>query len=305
MRYNRLDLNLLIALDALLEERSVSRAAQRVFLSQPAMSNALGRLREHYGDELVVSVGRRMVLTERGESLQREVRDLMLRIQQVAQPGSKFDPTTDRRTFSIAASDYFSLVVLPELLQYCAVHAPAICLDVQPLSPRLSDEIDRGDVDLLIIPDVYRFSQHCSQTLFQDIWVCVAAADNDVVRKGLTSDAYFSASHVVKRENNTMFQPLDEMVLSRRRVVRNVYAKVPQYGLLAPAVSGTPHLATVQKRMAELFAKTFPIQLLPLPIELPPLIELMQWHELREADSGHQWLREAVALVCRRIGDRP
>lgn len=304
MRYNRLDLNLLVALDALLTERSVSRAAERVFLSQPAMSNALARLRAHYGDELIVPIGRRMVLTERGSSLQREVREVrevMLRIHQVAQPADRFDPATHSRTFKIAASDYFALVFLPELLRHCAEHAPSICLDVQTLSPKLSEELDRGDIDLLIVPEVFRFAQHPSRQLFEEHWVCVADKANKAVGRVLTEEKYLACTHVVKRENHAMFQPMDELVLGRRKLLRRVAGKVPQYGLLPPAVVGTAHLATVQRRLADHFAAFLPIRILALPMEFPPLVELMQWHQVRDADLGHRWLRETVAHVCARM----
>jgi len=299
MRFNKLDLNLLVALDALLDERSVSRAAERVFLSQPAMSNALARLRTHYGDDLIVAVGRRMVLTERGAALQSQVRELMLQIQRVTQADERFDPATDERKFTIAASDYFSVIVLPPLLRHCAEHAPRVSIDVSPLSPKLSEELDRGEIDLLIVPDVYTFAQHPSEKLFSDEWVCVVWSGNRSIHRPLSEADYLAAQHVVKRENHNMFQPMDELVLGRKRVVRRIAAKLPQYSLVPHAVVGTERLATVQGRLARELQVSLPIEIFPMPFDFPALVERMQWHSLRENDLGNRWLREAVLSVCR------
>lgn len=298
MRLNRLDLNLLIALDALLDEASVSRAAERVFLSQPAMSNALARLRAHFGDQLIVPIGRRMMLTELGISMKGEVRDVMLRIQRLTDTAQGFDAKTEARTFSLAASDYFVLVALPRVLAYCAVHAPAIRFDIHPLSGRLSDELDRGDIDLLIVPDVFASPAHPKEELFADHWVCMIDRSSALAGIELDRKAYLDAEHVVKRENNAHFPPMEEWVFNQQGIVRRVAVRVPQYGLLPPCLVGTERIATVQSRLADLYAAWLPLAIRPVPITIDPLLEMMQWHSYRQADFGNQWLREMVKLTC-------
>ncbi|OVZ64738.1 hypothetical protein CDO44_00570 [Pigmentiphaga sp. NML080357] len=298
MRYHKLDLNLLVALDALLEEGNVSRAAERIYLSQPAMSSALARLREHFGDQLLVPIGRRMVLTERAQTLRGEVRAILLRIQQVTQPLGGFDPANAERTFSIAASDYFSIVVLPHLLAYCSQHAPGVHLDVYPLSPRLSEGLERGDIDLLIVPSIYALPDYPQSTLFEDPWVAAAWSDNPLIGDTLDEERYFALEHVIKRENHAMFPPLDERMLSGLKRRRKVASSVPQYSLLPMCLPGTPYLATVQAGLARLYAQWLPLRLMALPLAIPPLIEIMQWPHHKIGDHGIRWLRESVAHVC-------
>ncbi|MBP7566151.1 MAG: LysR family transcriptional regulator [Burkholderiaceae bacterium] len=299
MRYHKLDLNLLVALDALLEESSVSRAADRVFITQSAMSNALGRLRRHFGDDLIVQVGRRMVLTERAQALRAEVRAILMRIQQVTRPADSFEPGTAQRVFRVAASDYFSMVVLPPLLQYLGAQAPQVGLDVMPLGARLSDELERGDVDLLIVPRLYAVKNYPVQVLFEDPWVCVTWSRNTLPGRKLTLARFLAMEHVAKRENHPSFPPLEEWELDRQKISRKVAIRVPQYGLLPLAVIGTQRVATVQSQVAGLYRRwRLPLSIHRCPFACPPLEESMQWHPVRESDAGHAWLREAIATVC-------
>lgn len=298
MRHNKLDLNLLVALDALLQEGSVSRAADRVFLTQPAMSNALARLRRHFNDELVVPVGRRMVLTEKATALKDEVRAILLRITEVTRPVDPFEPGSARRQFRIAASDYFCSVIIPGLLERLAHEAPGIALDVLPLSPRLSEELERGEVDLLISPSIYAAAGFPSRTLFEDDWVCVAWKGSKAPGRRLTLERYLALEHVAKRENHPSFPPMDELEVTRRKLDRKVVARLPQYGLLPMAIVGTDRLATVQRRLAELAVQSLPLAIHRCPFECASLVETMQWHSMRETDSGHQWLRDAVHAAC-------
>lgn len=298
MRHHRLDLNLLVALDALLEEASVSRAAERVFLSQPAMSNALGRLRRHFDDELLVSVGRGMVLTEKAERLKGEVREILLRIQTVTQPADRFDPGTARRHFRVAASDYFSSVAVPALVEHLARSAPGVSLEVLPLSPRVGEELERGEVDLLIAPSVYVAKGHPAQLLFEDEWVCVAWTGNARLNKRLSLAQFLALEHVVKRENHPAFPPLDKLALSRHDLNRQIGVSLPQYMLLPMAVVGTDRIATVQGRLARLFAASSPLRIFKCPVAIAPLQESIQWHSMRDTDSGLQWMRRTLAEVC-------
>lgn len=304
MRYQKLDLNLLVALDALLEESSVSRAADRVFITQSAMSNALGRLRRHFGDELIVQVGRRMVLTEHAKSLRAEVRAILMRIQHVTRPADQFDPTTAQRVFKVAASDYFAMVVLPPLLRHLGKHAPHIGLDVMPLSARLSDELERGDVDLLIVPRIYAVKNYPVQVLFEDPWVCVTWNRNTLPGRSFTLAKFLTMEHVAKRENHPHFPPMDEWELERQKLSRQVTVRVPQYGLLPLAVIGTQRVATVQTQLAQLYRRwRLPLSIHRCPFPCPPLEETMQWHPVRESDAGHLWLRKAIGEVCEALPD--
>lgn len=299
MRYHRLDLNLLVALDALLEESSVSRAAERVFITQSAMSNALGRLRRHFGDELVTQVGRRMVLTEKGHQLRPEVRTILLKIQAVTQPSVEFDPQSASKEFRIGASDYFGMVVLPKLVAHLSHHAPRIQVEAMPLTARLFEDVERGDIDLLVVPRRYAVKNLPLQSLFEDEWSCVTWNQCRLPPGGLSLKAYADMEHVAKRDNSPNFPSVIELDMASRKLKRHIAVRVPHYGLVPLMVIDTQRVATVQTRIAQMYVKwKLPLMLHPCPFPVSPLEEAMQWHPMRENDTGHQWFRGTVASVC-------
>lgn len=299
MRHHRLDLNLLVALDALLEESSVSRAADRVFITQSAMSNALGRLRKHFGDDLITKVGRRMVLTERGQQLRPEIRAILLKIQQVAQPAVAFDPLTAQMEFRIGASDYFGMVALPQLIEHLSQHAPHITVEVLPLTARLFEDVERGDVDLLVIPSRYTVKNLSVEVLFEDEWCCVTWSGFNLARRALTLEKFLALEHVAKRDNSPNFPSVIELDLARKRLQRQIAVRVPHYGLVPLMVIGTERVATVQARIAKMYVNwNLPLTLHSCPFPSSAIDESMQWHPMREQDTSHQWLRTTVAQVC-------
>lgn len=299
MRYNRLDLNLLVALDALLEESSVSRAAERVFITQSAMSNALGRLRRHFGDELITQVGRKMVLTERGQQLRPQVRSILLKVQEVAQPSAEFNPATARKEFRIGASDYFGMVVLPQLVAHMSQHAPRIALEVVPLTARLFEDIERGDIDLLVVPSRYAVRNLPLQSLFEDEWCCVTWDQSRLPRDGLTLPTFLQREHVAKRDNSPNFPSVVELDLQALKLARDIAIRVPHYGLVPLMVIGTDRVATVQTRIARAYQHwSLPLRMHACPFPTTPLDEAMQWHPMRERDMSHRWLRETVSQIC-------
>lgn len=302
MRHNRLDLNLLVALDALLEESSVSRAAERVFITQSAMSNALARLRKHFGDELITQVGRRMVLTERGQQLRPEVRAILLKIQEVAQPSAEFDPATARKEFRIGASDYFGMVALPQLIAHLSRHAPHVDIEVLPLTARLFEDVERGDLDLLVVPRLYAMKNLPIRSLFEDEWACVTWKKFELPGGAFTLQTFLALQHVAKRDNSPNFPSVIELEMENRKLDRKVAVRVPHYGLVPLMVIGTERVATVQARVARMYMKwRLPLALHACPFPCAPLEETMQWHPMREKDEGHRWLRDTVAKICNGI----
>ena len=157
---NQFDLNLLVALDALLMEKSVTRAGVRMHLSQSAMSDPLARLRRAFEDDLLVPIGRRMDLTPLGRELVQPVRDILLQIRNTMTTRAKFDAATSERHFSIAVSDYVTTILLQELLQRLASSAPHATFDLQPIGPRAIEDLERGHLDFLIAPRGYESPLH-------------------------------------------------------------------------------------------------------------------------------------------------
>ena len=175
------DLNLLVALDALLRECNVTQAGNRLNLSQPAMSGALARLRSHFQDELLVSVGRRMVRTPLGDELVQPVRDILLQVRGTLEARSGFDPATSTRHLTIAASDYVIAILMADALRRVRCEAPHITFDLRPLGPRADEALDNAELDFLIAPASAEFEAHASEVLFEDSFTCVAWSGNSAV----------------------------------------------------------------------------------------------------------------------------
>ncbi|NRR31693.1 LysR family transcriptional regulator [Oxalobacteraceae bacterium] len=297
MRFKRLDLNLLVALDILLEECSVTRAASRLHLSQSATSGTMARLREYFADELLVPVGRQMVRTPLGASLCEPVRAVLLKIQSTIETKPGFDPLTSTRHFRIIASDYPVTVLLTECARRLAERAPHVTLEVIAPDDTMQELVARAEVDLVIIPEKYLIEEHPSEVLFEDTHVCAVWAGNESVGKGLTLAQYLAAGHVATNFGRRRGPSIDELYLQhsgyarRIEVTTNSFNTVPQY------LIGTGRIATMHKRLAEVFTGFYPLRLLPSPIPIPVLVETMQWHRSLEFDLAHLWLRALLREV--------
>src|SRR3984893_1218925 len=197
MHFHKLDLNLLVALDTLLEERSVSRAATRQHLSQSAMSSALSRLREYFGDELLVSVGRRMEPTALALSLAPQVRNILQQVRFTIETRPTFDPATAQHRFRIMTSDFLIEVLLADVVRQLATTAPGIQLEIMQSGETARAAFLRGDLDLIIAPDRNLVNEHPSTLLFEETFSCVVWAGNDSVSDPLTIQQYLAMSHVI------------------------------------------------------------------------------------------------------------
>jgi DNA-binding transcriptional LysR family regulator len=193
----RLDLNQLVVLDAVLTERSVKRAAERLYLSPPPASCALARLRDYFKDELLVQIGKTMVLTPKAETMQKPVRDVLLQIQAITTMDSAFDPMTSTRKITIEASDYVMNVFLAEVLRQAWHEAPEMQFDLRLIGTHSHSDLDNGEVDMLTGPDFFASPGHPSEPLCQDTWSCLTWVGNTGVRNTLSLDEYPSLGHVI------------------------------------------------------------------------------------------------------------
>lgn len=292
MRYQRLDLNLLVALRALLTERSVTRAALSVHVTQSAMSGILARLREYFEDPLIVQVGRRMDLTQLGQSLQEPVNDLLVRIDTTLGTRPEFDAATTRRRFSIMASDYVISVLLADVLQRVHFEAPGVAIELRLPSKDSTAQLESGDLDLLVTPELFTATGHASAPLFEDDYCVVAdRANHDV--NGTISLAQFSALRHVCYESQG--KPFFETWFERTHgEIRQVELTAHSFQLLPLLVLGTKRVATMHAHMAERIAATMPVKLVRLDFAVPRIVEVLQWHKLRDLDPGSQWLRQMI-----------
>ena len=289
MRFKGLDLNLLVALDALLEERNVSVAGSRVCLSQSAMSGALSRLREYFNDELLVSQGRRMLLTPRAESLIAPLKMTLMHIRTTIAVEQDFVPATSRRTLTIAASDYAIAVLLAPATVELAACAPHIRFDFEPVGREAALKLEQGDLDLFVTLNQYLCPDHPRTQLFEDEYVAIAAADNTLIGDSLSAEQYFSLGHVAVRFADAQNPAFEEWFVRAALKPRRVEVVTPLFGNVPLFLVGTNRLATVHRRLAEHFARFYPIRILPVPFDIPRVRQMAQWHELNSHDECIRW----------------
>lgn len=300
MNLRSVDLNLLVVLDALLTERNVSRAGDRIGLTQSAMSAALARLRELLDDPLLVRVGRGLVLTRNAEELIIPVRETLDRIEQTLLQKPRFDPATDARTFSISASDYAGLVLLTPLVRALATEAPNVVIHLLPRSRDAARMLQTGQADLVIEPsELFGNSGFPSTVLLSDRWLCAADAGNSLVSPaGLTCEQFLELPHLVygigiDRQLNLADQHLASMDIQRR-----IHVTVESF-LLAPfLIEGTPLISLVLERAVRALGSYANIRLFEPPFALPDIHESMYWHPRHTTDAAHLWLRGRLREIA-------
>ncbi|WP_192180209.1 LysR family transcriptional regulator [Mesorhizobium amorphae] len=294
MRFKGLDLNLLVVLDALLSERGLTAAARRIRLSQPAMSAAVARLRDFFHDELFTMSGRERILTPRAEALAPAVRDALLRIQGSIISWDPFDPAQSDRRFRILLSDFVTLVFFEKVVERVAREAPAVSFELLPVDDSPDELLRRGDIDFLILPDLFKSSAHSRVALFDETLVCVGCAANKQLPRQLTFERYMSMKHVVVKFGRLLKPSIEEWFLLEHGLKRRVEVAVQGFSMIPPMVSGTDRIATMPLRLVKHFEKTFPLQIVDLPLPLPGFTETVQWPALHNSDPASIWLREIM-----------
>lgn len=294
-----LDLNLLVLLRALLAERSVTRAAARVGLSQSAASHALARLRDIYGDPLLVRSGRGLEATPRALALGPILERCLAELEGTVAGPTTFDPRSSRRAFSFGLADYGQALLVGPLLTRLSEEAPGIDLEVSSL-PDLVDLVQKGELDLAVVVQGDLRSNLSATTLLKDTFACIVRRDHPVLgqRRKLDLSAYLELRHVVVAPTGSPGSIVDT-VLARRGLARRVAARIPSF-LAAPfVVATTDMINTGPARLAERFADLHPVRVLPPPLELPTFHLRLVWHRRFDQDPAHRWLRTLISSVAR------
>lgn len=294
-----LDLNLLKALDALLDERSVTRAAERLSLTQPAVSGMLTRLRDSFGDPLFVRAQRGIVPTLRAQQLAQPVKQLLGDIELLLQPPA-FDPTSASLTIRIAATDYALRAVAVPFLRELRTRAPNIRVALQPVDhQQLPGQLERGDVDLaLITPQDTAPGLHEVQ-LFDERYVCVMRADHpDAVDGAISLERFCALDHVLVSSSGGAFHGVTDEALARIGQSRRVMCSVTSFLVLPELLLATDLIAVVPRRLAVGNAKLI---MLEPPIEIAGFSKTLAWHERSHRDAGQAWVR---ALLIETLGER-
>ncbi|WAC70825.1 LysR family transcriptional regulator [Roseateles sp. SL47] len=308
MRFNKLDLNLLVALDMLLKERSITRAAERLNLSPSAVSNALSRLREYFDDELLVQIGRRMEVTPRALNLHDAVRDVLLRIDTTITAQPAFEPRESDRVFRLFTSDYTQFVWGPSLLALAEKEGFTGQFEFLPQVSDPQRELERGEVDLVIIPANFMSDENPCEVLYEEHFVCVLSPDSALASQELDQARYLAARHIVMLPPGRHAEPFEGWFMRQVGVTRDVAVRTYSFTVLPALVAGTELIATVHARLAErLTSLSHPLVIRPCPFQIHPMRQTMQWHRYRDQDPGVQWLRRLAskATVHMDAGRRP
>ncbi|MER7106966.1 LysR family transcriptional regulator [Streptomyces sp. NPDC000229] len=303
MNLARLDLNLVVALRALLEERNVTRAGQRVGLSQPAMSAALARLRRHFDDDLLARVGGHYELTALGQVLLDRTATTCDLLERLFSSQADFDPATESREFTLLASDYAVAVFGTELARVVHREAPGIRLRFTQTPPTVADDTATllSATDGLLMPHGV-ISGFPATDLYDDRWVLLVADDHPEVHEHLTREDLARLPWVTYQR--TYDAPAVRQ-LGMLGIEPRVEVSVDSFQLLPLMVAGTRRVALVQERLARRLAPLVAVRVLRPPYEAVPLREALWWHPVHTHDAAHIWLRETAVRVGERLGGVP
>ena len=294
MRFHDLDLNLLVALDALLAERNTLRAGKKLHLSQSAASSALARLRLHFNDELLMQVGRNMVPTQRALELEPVIRSILMQIENRVLTKAEFVPHTSDRRFRIMASDYVSMVALGRGLAAISHAAPQMSFEIVAMDNSPALTLERGDVDLLIMPDLFTSPDHPRDVYFSDRYVCIVDEKNSEVGSSIPFDQYLALPHAIVRFSNGRQSTFEDWFLERYGQARNIEFITATYAALPYFVAGSRRIATVHKRHAQIVRQILPLRIIPAPVDIPSINEVIQWHRMNDGDDALIWLRQQL-----------
>ncbi|RQS06266.1 LysR family transcriptional regulator [Burkholderia sp. Bp9002] len=297
MNLRSIDLNLLVILDALLTEKQVTRAGLKIGLTQPAVSNALSRLRYVFKDEILARTALGMELTPRAQALVMPVRQIMQQIEALFESDYQFNPYTSERHFTVRMSDLTELLMLPALLRIMRLTAPRVGMDVVHLSAaKTADALEAGRLDLAISAGIAHSGTLSSQTVFQDRLVCVLSRGHPEAERPLTLERFLALDFL-----NVSINPVDHSLidnqLANMNFTRRIALNVPHWLVVPNMLDALPYAVIMSERHAlSLDDARLVIRELPLPME--PVIWSLYWHRRYDASNAHAWLRNCIVEVA-------
>lgn len=297
MRFKGLDLNLLMALDALLDEKSVSRAAERLHLSQPAMSAALGRLREYFNDPILKLHGKRMVPTSHAVRIHEELKSVLANVDSLISKTAFFDPSTSKRKFTITASDYLTQIIFVPLLRELKSTAPNIQVELLAPADSTHELLGQGRIDLKLAPKQMLSEGFPSELLFKERFVVVGCKNNPIVKKGLTEKEFYKSGHVVVKLGRRTPLSVTDQMLEARNKPREADIMLGSFHLAPEMVIGTDRLTVMHERLAKIFESRIAIAITEVPFKFPILEQYVQYHSTRVDDPGIRWMIEQIKEI--------
>lgn len=297
----QLDLNLLTALNALLEEGSVVSAADRLHLSQPAMSRTLGRIRRATGDQILVRTGRTMTPTPRALAMRDEVHSLVSQAHAVLSPDHELDLGTLERTFTLQCHDAVTTAIGPGLLETIRSRAPGVTLRLLVEAPSDTSDLRHGRVDLEISSAEPALPEIHFETIGHDHLVAAVRPDHPLADGELTVERYAGARHITVSRRGRLHDPVDD-ALAARGLRRRVVAAAPTSTAALHLVSRSDLVVAVPERMCRPTVAALGLRTLAVPLDLAPARINHAWHHRYDTDKAHAWLRtqvrEELQAIC-------
>ncbi|MGK7950439.1 MAG: LysR family transcriptional regulator [Xenococcaceae cyanobacterium] len=288
----QLDLNLLVALDVLITEASVTKAAQRLNMSQSAMSYSLKRLRNILHDEILIRTSREMEVTPYARQISDRVRQILAEIQSTLLEKATFDPATAKETLKIAVSDYVEATIGATLLQKLTSQAASIRIRICNLDKEtVMDAIDENRIDMAINPELPLKSWHVAENLYREEFVCVFRGDDSITEIPLAD--YLERSHILVSLRDD-FQGTGDRVLQSQQQFRQVVWSTPHFMTVPFLLANSNCIALLPYRMAQQCAKAMNLKILPPPIPIEGFTVSMVWHQRNTNNLAHQWLRQQI-----------
>jgi DNA-binding transcriptional LysR family regulator len=300
---SNVNLNLLVALDALLAERSVTVAARRAHVTPSAMSHALSQLRELFDDAILVRAGRGMALTPRAQELVYPLHRVLVDAQRILRDRPQFEPGATRRHFVVAAPDFLATLLLPGLLASVRKRAPGVTIEIVS-SVRRGNAwmLEAGELDLALGAIVDEAPGIRRKDLCTEGFSCAVRRGHPAIRGRISLEQYVAAEHVVITLGDDNSPTWADEALTRLGHQRRVVLRVRYFGVVPLVVARTDLVVTAPSMLLRYFADLVPLQLLAPPIALPTYPEEMYWHERFDGDPAHRWFREELAGVARGLG---
>jgi DNA-binding transcriptional LysR family regulator len=289
----RLDLNLLVTLDVLLAEHNVTRAAQRLNYSQPSISVQLAKLRDIFGDPLLLPGPRGMRPTARAEALREPLRQALEALEQAVAPARPFDPAQATQTWRIAATDYAESTIVLPALQGLRKAAPGTRLAVvEAVPPRIAKQAEQGEIDLGFHTSEDAPAGLRRRVLFAERYVLAGRADHPRLKRRPTLAQFSKLEHVIVSPDGGGFAGVTDQVLARAGLTRRVVLSVPHFLFMISALANSDLVAMVPARLVRDNAA---LRVVESPVEVPGYEMAMLWHERSHRDPAHQWLRAHIA----------
>jgi len=297
MRFRQLDMNLLYALSILIEERSVSRAAQRMHVSQPTMSAALARLREYFGDPLLIQQGKSLVPSSLALDFRPMLREIMTNVNVMIAASHGFNPEHSERSFCISTSDYFAVTILPDLFKHVKAVAPQITFEIVTAETGFSRTGDRGEVDVVLLPAEFLIADHPCKFLFHEDYVVMGWKENPLVCKPMSEDDFYNASHLVVAHPSRLRHSISEAFIKSLGREYQVGIVATSFLYTPSLLIGTQSIVMLPRRLAERFAQVHAVRYVDLPFAFKGFEAMLQYHASRAADPSVAWLIEQIEAV--------